>query len=180
MPDSQFSLAIGKQGLNVRLANRLVDWNIDVKTDEEYEECSQLIAESRKAAESLFVQEEDTISTLEELPGVDQTVVALLKENDIVDIGQFLDALDKGALSGIEGLSAESIAALESLINEEVELVEEEAASTDEFVAEEEILAEDDDEEEYRCPECNTKITIDMTACPNCGIGLSFEVVDEE
>jgi N utilization substance protein A len=28
--ESQFSLAIGKQGLNVRLANRLVDWNIDV------------------------------------------------------------------------------------------------------------------------------------------------------
>ena len=180
VPDSQFSLAIGKQGLNVRLANRLVDWNIDVKTDEEYEECSQLIADSRKAAESLFIQEEDTISTLEELPGVDQAVVALLKENGIVDIGQFLDALDKGTLSGIEGLSAESIATLENLINAEVELVEEEVASTDEFVAEEEILAEDDSEEEYRCPECNAKITIDMTACPNCGIGLSFEVVDEE
>ena len=128
----------------------------------------------------MFVQEEDTISTLEELPGADQAVVALLKENDIVDIGQFLDALDKGALSGIEGLSAESIAALESLINAEVELVEDESAAADGVVTEEEFMAEDDSEEEYRCPECNAKITIDMTACPNCGIGLSFEVVDEE
>ena len=117
---------------------------------------------------------------MEELPGVDQAVVALLKDNGIVDIGQFLDALDKGTLSGIEGLSAEGIAAMENLINAEVELVEEEAAPADEVVAEEEILAEDNDEEEYRCPECNAKITIDMTSCPNCGIGLSFEVVDEE
>jgi N utilization substance protein A len=177
VPESQFSLAIGKQGLNVRLANRLVDWNIDVKTDDEYEECSQLIAESRKAAESLFVQEEDTITTLEELPGVDQAVVAILKEQGIVDIGQFLDACEKGSLEGIEGLSAESIAAIEDLINAEVELVEEERAPVDEAVAEEEFVAED---EEYLCPECNTKITIDMTSCPNCGIGLSFEVVDEE
>ncbi len=177
VPESQFSLAIGKQGLNVRLANRLVDWNIDVKTDDEYEECSQLIAESRKAAESLFVQEEDTITTLEELPGVDQAVVAILKEQGIVDIGQFLDACEKGSLEGIEGLSAESIAAIEDLINAEVELVEEEAAPVDEAIAEEEFVAED---EEYLCPECNTKITIDMTSCPNCGIGLSFEVVDEE
>ncbi len=35
--ESQFSLAIGKQGLNVRLADRLVDWNIDVKTEDQYE-----------------------------------------------------------------------------------------------------------------------------------------------
>ena len=36
--ESQLSLAIGKQGLNVRLANRLVDWNIDVKTEEQFQE----------------------------------------------------------------------------------------------------------------------------------------------
>ncbi|HOS35407.1 MAG TPA: transcription termination factor NusA, partial [Treponemataceae bacterium] len=34
--EQQFSLAIGKQGLNVRLANRLADWSIDVKTDEQF------------------------------------------------------------------------------------------------------------------------------------------------
>ncbi|MFM9709882.1 transcription termination/antitermination protein NusA, partial [Streptomyces galilaeus] len=33
--ETQFSLAIGKQGLNVRLANRLCDWSIDVKTEEQ-------------------------------------------------------------------------------------------------------------------------------------------------
>ena len=36
--DIMLSLAIGKQGLNVRLANRLVDWNIDVKTESQFAE----------------------------------------------------------------------------------------------------------------------------------------------
>ena len=35
-------------------------------------------------------------------------------------------------------------------------------------------------EEEYQCPECGAKITLDMTSCPNCGIGLSFEYEDQE
>jgi N utilization substance protein A len=29
--------------------------------------------------------------------------------------------------------------------------------------------------DEYECPECGAKITVDMTHCPNFGIGLSFE-----
>ena len=117
---------------------------------------------------------------MEELPGADQSVVALLKENGIVDIGQFLDAQENGSLSEIEGLSAENISALESLINAEVELVEDESVVADVVATEDEFVAEDDSEEEYRCPECNERITIDMTECPNCHIGLSFEVVDEE
>jgi N utilization substance protein A len=52
--ESQFSLAIGKQGLNVRLANRLTDWSIDVKTEAQYAELNPSAAESRKAAEDLF------------------------------------------------------------------------------------------------------------------------------
>ena len=39
---------------------------------------------------------------------------------------------------------------------------------------------EEPEDEEYFCPECGAKITIDMTECPNCGIGLSFEEEDEE
>ncbi len=33
VPDDQLSLAIGKQGLNVRLASKLVGWKIDVKSE---------------------------------------------------------------------------------------------------------------------------------------------------
>src|SRR3990170_4906742 len=33
--DSQLSLAIGKKGQNVRLASKLLDWRIDIKSEEE-------------------------------------------------------------------------------------------------------------------------------------------------
>ncbi|MFC2420324.1 MAG: transcription termination factor NusA, partial [Treponema maltophilum] len=78
VPESQFSLAIGKQGLNVRLANRLADWNIDVKTEEQYEDFDQLLAESRKAARDLFNESDEEvyeIASLAELPGADQKTV---------------------------------------------------------------------------------------------------------
>ncbi|GAB1482843.1 hypothetical protein MASR2M78_16590 [Treponema sp.] len=53
VPESQLSLAIGKQGLNVRLANRLVDWNIDVKTEMQYADLD-LSSESKRAVSELF------------------------------------------------------------------------------------------------------------------------------
>ena len=53
VPETQFSLAIGKQGLNVRLANRLTDWSIDVRTRSQVNEMD-LGAESQRAAAALF------------------------------------------------------------------------------------------------------------------------------
>ena len=36
VPDAQLSLAIGRQGQNVRLASRLLGWKIDVKSEQRY------------------------------------------------------------------------------------------------------------------------------------------------
>ena len=58
-----------------------------------------------------------------------------------------------------------------------VEFVEDEPDGTSESDVPEFV---EDGEDEYVCPECGAKITIDMTECPNCGIGLSFEEEDEE
>jgi N utilization substance protein A len=46
------------------------------------------------------------------------------------------------------------------------------------IVEEEEV----DDEHQFLCPECGHTLSVDMTNCPNCGVGLSFEEVeiDEE
>lgn len=38
VPDDQLSLAIGKEGQNVRLAARLTGWKIDIKDTAKYEE----------------------------------------------------------------------------------------------------------------------------------------------
>jgi len=81
--DNQFSLAIGKQGLNVRLANRLVDWNIDVKTEQQFAEMD-LSAETKRAVSALFGDtEEEEIVKISELPDIPENIVEILKNNKI-------------------------------------------------------------------------------------------------
>ena len=69
--DSQFSLAIGKQGQNVRLANRLCDWNIDVKTEEQCAGMDFSDKATTLAARNLFKDEpaeaDEEITTVAEL-----------------------------------------------------------------------------------------------------------------
>ena len=190
--DSQLSLAIGKQGLNVRLANRLVDWNIDVKTDAQFAEMD-IAAESRRAVSQLFGEGDDfgeEYTLISQLPGVDESVAAILRESNKDFIEDFI-ALSEEELEEI-GLSKEQQKVLRDLIEEHIEIVEEEYAEeeaeegeteTPEARQDVEIPGEEPETEgeaeEYECPECGAKITVDMTSCPNCGIGLSFEYEDD-
>ncbi|WP_461245842.1 transcription termination factor NusA [Treponema sp. R6D11] len=179
--DSMLSLAIGKQGLNVRLANRLVDWNIDVKTESQFAEMD-IAAESRRAVSELFGDTEsyeDEISKIGELPNVDSRVAQILLDNGIELIEDFLGIVHEELIA--KGLSSEELDGLRKLIEEHVEIVEEEAAfEEEEEKAEEETSEETSEAEEYECPECGAKITVEMTTCPSCGIGLSFEYEEEE
>jgi len=180
--DSMLSLAIGKQGLNVRLANRLVDWNIDVKTQTQFSEMD-IAAESRRAVSQLFGDAEesytDELSRISELPGVDSRIAQILLDNGIDLIEDFI-ALSQEELES-KGLSSSDLDQLRKLIEEYVEIVEEEEYEEEqEEKAAEETTEESTEAEEYECPECGAKITVDMTTCPSCGIGLSFEYEEEE
>ena len=167
--DSQFSLAIGKQGQNVRLANKLCDWAIDVKTEEQAADMDLTEVDSRKAAETLFNDQTpseesyEEVSSVSQLPGVDPRVAELLKAAGLDDIEQFVEAVNDGRAAAIEGITQADIDAIEKIINESVQFEEESADSSDE------------EEEEYFCPECGEKITLDMKRCPKCGVELVFE-----
>ena len=188
--ESQFSLAIGRQGQNVRLANRLCDWNIDVKTIEQAEEMDLSQFSTVQNAHALFNDEVeetyDEITTVAELPGVDAEVAELLKANGIEEIQDFVEAYDENRIN-IEGVSKEALDTINDLINQNVEFVEEgaeeaEAQQESNDAAEEETEVQteaDSEEEEYFCPECGAKITLDTKVCPNCGIELEF-AEDEE
>jgi len=232
--EGQLSLAIGKQGLNVRLANRIVDWNIDVKTKEQFADMD-VAADTKRAVSALFgdiVEEEEEITTIGELPGIADRVVDILRENDI-DLIETLLATSNEDLLKLKGLSEIDVKAIQTIIDENVEVieepayqeavdqtgsVEEQATADDTAVAasgeessvaagesltespvepvaepatnseanaqaktETDVEAEVEEEEEaYECPECGAEIAITMTACRNCGVGLSFEFEDTE
>ncbi len=178
--DEQFSVAIGKNGQNVRLANRLCDWSIDVKTEEQAAELDLSEITSRRAAE-LFSNnatvEPDEISVIADLPGVNQEVAAKLAEAGYDDIEKFIEAYDGEELS-VEGVTAEELEEVSKIIHSNVEFVEEEEEVSESAPAEQEDTAAEE-EEEYFCPECGAKITLDMTHCPSCGVEFEFEE-DEE
>ena len=157
--ENQLSLAIGKQGLNVRLANRLVDWNIDVKTEEQFKEMDSY-KEVRKAADDLFA-DADELETEDEDTGsaelaLSDEMLSVLRANGIEEPSDILDMTEQ-QLAALNGMT-------DSMLNEMLQIVSE-------YI---------DNEEYYECPECGHRITIDMTVCPNCGVGLSFEEEDEE
>ncbi len=160
--ESQLSLAIGKQGLNVRLANRLVDWNIDVKTEEQFREMDISI-ETKRELDALFTdeREEGEITTIAELPGIDERLIAFLDQNNIILIEDYIN-LSEDQLLSIPGITKEDIDSINSILTKYVDIVEEEV--DEEYV------------ETFECPECGHEITADMDTCPNCGVGLSFEV----
>lgn len=177
--DSQFSLAIGKQGQNVRLANRLCDWNIDVKTEEQCAGMDFSDKATTLAARNLFKDEpaeaDEEITTVAELPGVSEASAEILKANGIEDIVKFIEAYDNKSVEQIEGLSKEEIENIYALIKENVEFVEEQ----EDAAGSEEHNEEPQEEEKYYCPECGAEITLDMTHCPKCGVEFEF-TEDEE
>ena len=124
--------------------------------------------DTRRAAEELFSTQEtvEEITLISQLPGLDPAVVEAIKAAGFDEIESFIDAYDNGSLDLLEGVSKEQIENVNSVLNEYVEIEDEEPEVSEDEASE---------EEEYFCPECNTRITADMTKCPHCGVEISFE-----
>ncbi len=104
VPDRQLSLAIGKEGQNVRLAAKLTGWRIDIKSASEAEAekaesaAAAAAIEEEKAAEAAAKLEEE-IQTLKETPG---KVPGLLESEKAVEAAEEAEAmpvLDAAAIS---------------------------------------------------------------------------------
>lgn len=157
VPEDQLSLAIGKQGLNVRLANRLCDWNIDVKTEAQFSEMD-ISKVGKQAMQSLFNDlEEEEIERISELPGVDPAVVALLERSGIEYIEELVTVSDE-KLAEIPELTTADIAKLRQIIRDSLEIIDEEPAAEEEIAETDEegegtpVLEGDDKESYYREP----------------------------
>lgn len=174
VPESQLSLAIGKGGQNIRLANKLTGWNIDVITEAQAAEFDLTEVDTRRAAEQLFANEEevaaDDVILVSTLDGVEERIASLIAGSEYDDIVVFHDAVADGTIK-IEGLTAEEIASVDRIINENFDFEE----ADEESEAAEETVEEEAEEEEYLCPECGAPIKFGMTRCPKCGVELAFE-----
>ncbi len=150
VPEDQLSLAIGKQGLNVRLANRLADWNIDVKTMDQFDELD-IAAESKRAVSALFRDHdeapEDEITSVSELPGITDEMVRILEANNVTMIEEIVGLSDED-LRNLDGMNPDIVSDLSNIIAENVEIVEEEEDDEYDYDEDEEVEYQDEDEDE--------------------------------
>jgi N utilization substance protein A len=139
VPEDQLSLAIGRKGQNVRLASKLLGWEIEIKSDEEKKQevlgqMDQLEEEARK------------ITPLSEIQGVGEAMQSRLEEAGIKTV-EALSEYDVEGLTKIPGIgqktaeklsvaskeTLEAIKAAQVVEAETVEdLTEEETAATEE------------------------------------------------
>lgn len=105
--ESQLSLAIGKKGQNVRLASRLLDWQIDIKSEEEKKH--EVEDEMRRLAIA-----SQSVMTL---PGVGAKTLAKLEEAGINTIGQLMD-LTEEELVEVPGIAEKTAAKIITAVEE--------------------------------------------------------------
>lgn len=76
VPDYQLSLAIGKEGQNARLAAKLTNWKIDIKSESQYNELVDAALKDDKDEKDSKIDESDYIDFYED---------DVKKDDDIVD-----------------------------------------------------------------------------------------------
>ena len=149
--DTQLSLAIGKKGQNVRLASKLIGWNIDIKSEEEKRReieaqmaaltapgtaLTELAGVGPKTIEKLEAAGISSIEKLAdmtpeqlvEIPGIGEKMVEKIHQS----VAAYFEALETAATAAPEGAA---VAEGEAVAETEVAAVAE-AASVDEATEE--------------------------------------------
>jgi N utilization substance protein A len=130
VPDDQLSLAIGKRGQNVRLASKLAEWRIDVKSETKYQKSL------KEGYESLLA-----------LPGVGDATADNLYEAGFASAEELASAQVEELVS-LPGISQQkAVKFIEKAKIYEVECKEKEAAAKKEEAAAKEKEAAAKDEE---------------------------------
>ena len=141
--EDQLSFAIGKRGLNIKLANKLTDWEIDIKTMSQAMELG-FVEDHREQAELLFKdQETNEINDLE----INDDIKALLIQNNILTLEKLIE-MPLESIKNLKGFDDNKAEELKKYIDETFELIVEEG-DTEEFT-------EDGEEQDgiiyYQCP----------------------------
>ena len=96
VPDYQLSLAIGKEGQNVRLAAKLTNWKIDIKSVSQFEEYleAENMTEDELYAKLGYEDDEAEDIADEEIEFHDEVAAEDIDEEDEMDLEEAEDSLD--------------------------------------------------------------------------------------
>ena len=124
--DTQLSLAIGKKGQNVRLASKLIGWNIDIKSEEE----------KRREVEAQMAALTAPTTSLSELQGVGPKTVEKLEAAGITSIEKLADMTPE-QLVEIPGIGEKMVEKIHQSVAAYFEALESQSGTPAEAAAEE-------------------------------------------
>ena len=137
--DTQLSLAIGKKGQNVRLASKLIGWNVDIKSEEE----------KRQEIEAQMAALTAPGTPLSELAGVGPKTIEKIEAHGVSSIEKLADMTPE-ELTAIPGIGEKmvekiqlSVAAYFQSIEQQQAAEAAQPAETEEQPGETEPVAED-------------------------------------
>ena len=137
--NDQLSLAIGKRGLNVRLAAELISAKIDIKSEEEVKD---EVADALSAMLRVAMAEARASTNVHDIDGVSQELADKLEAAGYDDLDSIVNASVED-LTQIEGIDEETAGqAIEAAKKQEAMVVDEDTPADDED-------GEDGDDEEY-------------------------------
>jgi len=108
VPDDQLSLAIGKRGQNVRLASKLTNWRIDVKSESRYNR-----------------QKQAGYQSLLRLQGLTEEMADRLYDAGVTSLEEFTEA----SLTELEEVTHVSQSTLEDMVEEARQLLARDATA---------------------------------------------------
>lgn len=188
--DESFPLAIGKGGINIRLAQALTGWRIKLKTDSQIAKNPEILQIFSKA-EEIFSNSTD--SDLHQLTEVPEELIVRLMNAGILSIAE-LYTKNVHELARLPGITEEEATLIRKTLDEQVEIVEDEkdlAARREQYMAEfedeidgvstDEQIKEEIQQVEYLvCPSCQFEFEYkNQTHCPSCGAEFEFEEREE-
>ncbi len=179
--DESYPLAIGRHGINVKLAASLTGWELSVRTRAQMEKHPEIL-KIFSNIDSLFQTQKEDIN---QLTDVDEALLVKLMNHGITTVSELYE-MSVNEIGNIEGIDLESAKKIKSVLQDMVEVVEEEAPETDfvedieDNIGEGEL--EDDIKEEIQqveyvvCPNCEYEFEYKgEESCPKCGIEFEVE-----
>jgi len=130
--DTQLSLAIGKKGQNVRLASKLIGWNIDIKSEEE----------KRREVEAQMSEMTVASTSLNELQGVGPKTIEKLEAHGVTSIEKLADMTPEQLLE-IPGIGEKMVEKIRVSVEQYFQALELQQTAVPEETAPEIVAAEE-------------------------------------
>jgi transcription termination/antitermination protein NusA len=114
--DTQLSLAIGKKGQNVRLASKLIGWNVDIKSEEE----------KRQEIEAQMAALTAPGTPLSELKGVGPKTIEKIEAHGVTSIEKLADMTPE-QLTAIPGIGEKMVEKIQLAVAAHFQSIEQQA-----------------------------------------------------